>query len=103
MRINVYSQELITAFEDRPFTHGKGEVRRLPITELVTPKQTEGGVIYSGVRLYLHSPDHLHARADDDRSALTFWLPASAARRSYIADSFEQLAKLVREATKEEK
>lgn len=56
MRLNVYAEEL---------THQ---------TEIVT-KHAEGKIFY-GIRLYLTSPDVLHhTEKDDDRSAVTFWVP----------------------------
>lgn len=59
MRINVYAEELTTE------------------TEVVT-KEPENvpGVTFYGIRLYLESPDILHQDADDDdRSAITLWVP----------------------------
>lgn len=58
MRINVYSQEL---------------------TRDVSLVETEAeGFTYYGVRMFLASPDVLHhTPEDDDRSAVTFWLPNS--------------------------
>lgn len=61
MRINVYAEELTTE------------------TELVTKTVTDekfGTRTFYGVRMYLASPDVLHADPeDDDRSAITFWIP----------------------------
>lgn len=61
MRINVYAEEL---------THE---------TELITKTVTDekfGTRTFYGVRFYLESPDVLHADpADDDRSAITLWVP----------------------------
>lgn len=80
MRINVYSQELTD------------EVRRFE-------KESNTGVRYTAVQMILHSSPMLHhPPEDDDRSAVTFWLPFSLSRRESLARSFEQLAKLVREA-----
>jgi hypothetical protein len=86
MRINVYSQEIIT-------DGNKG-----PIIELV--KQVSNtGIVYSAVRLFLHSSERLHhPPADDDRSAITFWLPKSNERRQRLANEFELLAQMVRNA-----
>lgn len=59
-RFNVYAEELT------------GE------TELVTKVATVGGEerTFYGVRLFLASPDVLHHTADDDdRSAITFFVP----------------------------
>lgn len=83
MRINVYSQEL---------TH---EVIRVN-------KESNTGVVYYGVQLILHSSDKLHhPPADDDRSAITFWLPKSWKRREDMAQAFEEIAYLFRNAPPE--
>jgi hypothetical protein len=59
MRINIYSQELTP------------EV--LKIT-----KKSNTGIVYHAVQFVLHSSDKLHhPPEDDDRSAVTFWLPQS--------------------------
>lgn len=61
MRINVYAEELTAE------------------TELVTKTVTDdkfGTRTFYGVRMYLASPDVLHADPeDDDRSAITLWVP----------------------------
>jgi hypothetical protein len=58
MRVNVYSQEL---------------TKEVSIVEKVA---ADTGIKHYGVRLYLHSPDLLHhTKEDDDRSAVTFWVP----------------------------
>jgi hypothetical protein len=60
VRINVYSQELTT------------EV--LPVS-----KRSNTGIEYKAVQFVLHSSPMLHhPPQDDDRSAVTFWLPQSA-------------------------
>ncbi len=80
MRINVYSQELTSQ-----------------IQSLAKPSDT--GIVYPAVRLFLHSSDRLHHTAtDDDRSAITFWLPKSQQRRENLALTFEAMAKAVRNA-----
>lgn len=80
MRVNVYSQELT------------GEVATLS-------KVSDTGVAYPAVRLFLHSSERLHHTAtDDDRSAITFWLPKSASRRESLAQTFEAMANAVRRA-----
>jgi hypothetical protein len=59
MRINIYSQEL---------------------TDEVIPvsKVSNTGIEYKAVQFVLHSSPMLHhPPADDDRSAVTFWLPQS--------------------------
>lgn len=92
MRLNVYSQELITDFEG-------GDDNT--ICELDT-KTSNTGLSYSAVRMFLHSSARLHhPPEDDDRSAITFWLPKSPERREFLAQNFEQLALLVRTAPSE--
>ena len=83
MRVNVYSQEL---------------------TNEVYPveKVSNTGLTYSAVQLMLHSSPMLpHPPADDDRSAVTFWLPQSRKRRESLAKAFERMAFLVRRAKPE--
>ena len=59
MRINVYSQELTA------------EV-------LAVSKKSNTGIEYKAIQFVLHSSPMLHhPPADDDRSAITFWLPQS--------------------------
>jgi len=83
MRINVYSQELTN------------EV-------LLVSKPSNTGVTYHAAQLILHSSDRLHCPPqDDDRSAVTFWMPKSPERREEMALAFEQLAKLFRTAPAE--
>lgn len=83
MRINIYSQELTN--------------------EVITiEKVSNTGLIYSAVQLILHSSSVLHhPPQDDDRSAVTFWLPKSELRRAQLALTFEKMAKYVREAAPE--
>ena len=74
MRINVYSQEL---------TDEVVEIQ----------KTSTNGVVYRAVQLILHSSDKLHhPPLDDDRSAVTFWLPKSQARCEKMAQAFERIA-----------
>lgn len=83
MRINVYSQELTD------------EVN-------VIEKESNTGLVYSAVQLMLHSSDKLHhPPQDDDRSAVTFWLPKSKARREELAKAFEEMAAKVRSCREE--
>ncbi len=83
MRINVYSQELTSE-----------------VVEL--QKKSNTGLTYSAVQLILHSSEKLHHPPnDDDRSAVTFWLPKSAKRRDDFARSLERMAFLVRNAPPE--
>lgn len=88
MRINVYSQELLLGDDDDSLDE--------PITELVE-QVSNTGLVYSAVRLFLHSSHRLHhPPEDDDRSAITFWLPKSPTRRERLAQQFEALAAMVR-------
>lgn len=83
MRINVYSQELTSEVQ-------------------TVEKVSNTGLIYSAVQLMLHSSPMLHhPPADDDRSAVTIWLPKSEARREGLAGALEKMARLVREARPE--
>ena len=83
MRVNVYSQELT------------GEVG-------VVEKTSNTGLVYTAVQLMLHSSPLLHhPPKDDDRSAVTFWLPRSPARREALALAFERMAAEVRNARPE--
>jgi hypothetical protein len=59
-------------------------------------------IAYHAAQLILHSTQRLHhPPADDDRSAVTFWMPRSAARREEIAVAFERIAELFRTAPPE--
>lgn len=59
----------------------------------------ETPISYHAAQLILHSSDHLHhPPLDDDRSAVTFWLPRSAARREEMAKAFERIAEIFRTA-----
>lgn len=89
MRINIYSQELIT------------DDNQGPIIEAVEANSNTD-TVYSAVRLFLHSSDKLHhPPMDDDRSAITFWLPRSPERRERLANQFELMARMVRYARTE--
>jgi len=83
MRINVYSQEQTD------------EV-------LLISKESNTGIVYHAAQMILHSSDKLHRPPeDDDRSAVTFWLPRSLARREAMARAFEEMARLFRTAPEE--
>lgn len=83
MRVNIYSQELT----DEVYLGGK---------------ESNTGTIYSYVQFVLHSSPKLHhPPADDDRSAVTFWLPKSQERREALAAAFEEAARNVRHAPPE--
>ncbi len=82
MRINVYSQELTS------------EVKHIE-------KASNTGVTYHAAQLILHSTPLLHhppVNDDDDRSAVTFWLPKSPERRAKMAEAFERIADIFRQA-----
>lgn len=87
MRINVYAEELTAE------------------TEVVTKTVTDdkfGTRTFYGVRVYLLSPDELHADpADDDRSAITYWIPWTRADGhdfARVAFLFHSLTERCREA-----
>lgn len=83
MRINVYSQEM---------TEEVGRIEKVSNT----------GLTYSAVQFMLHSSPLLHhPPQDDDRSAVTFWLPKSYHRRELLAMAFERAAELIRSAPPE--
>lgn len=91
MRINIYSQELPLDLSGQD-----GEEVELGL------QQSNTGLGYSFVRMFLYSSDRLHhPPEDDDRSAVTFWLPKSAQRREALAVLFEEMASLVRSAPDE--
>jgi hypothetical protein len=108
VRINVYSQELLCdpVASGTTQAHCFGDVL-LPelmgngVVDTIV-KQADSGIIYSAVRLFLKSPETLHhTDTDDDRSAITWWLPKSPDRREAFAQSLEALAHLVRHAISE--
>lgn len=79
MRVNVYSQELTNEVESGAQVSNTGRH-------------------YGYVRLMLHSSPKLHHReGDDDRSAVTLWLPSSPERREQLACTLELMARRVRE------
>jgi hypothetical protein len=83
MRINVYSQELTD------------EV-------IQVYKTSNTGITYHAAQLILHSSEKLHhPPMDDDRSAITFWLPKSQARREEMAKAFEEIARIFRESPRD--
>lgn len=83
MRVNIYSQELTD------------EVNLIA-------KQSNTEIVYHAAQLILHSSERLHhPPADDDRSAITFWLPKSQQRRETMAKAFEEIAHIFRTAPAE--
>jgi hypothetical protein len=83
VRINVYSQELTNEYE-------------------LVEKESNTGVMYCGVRMFLASPDLLHfSEADDDRSAVTFWIPnATSFSKDDLATLFRNMANAVDTVTR---
>ncbi|MEY2855657.1 MAG: hypothetical protein RL030_2789 [Pseudomonadota bacterium] len=62
----------------------------------------EDRVTYSAVQLMLHSSPMLHhPPEDDDRSAVTIWLPKSKERRKSLARALQAMAALVLSAPSE--
>ena len=56
-------------------------------------------IVYHAAQLMLNSSPMLHhPPMDDDRSAVTFWLPKSKARREEMAKAFERIAEIFRTA-----
>lgn len=93
MRINVYIQELITADSDLEPDQTIWEM---------SSKESNTKTRYPFVRLFLHSSRRLHhPPQDDDRSAITFWLPKSKQRREWLARTFEEMAQAIRHAPAE--
>lgn len=83
MRVNVYSQESACLAQ-------------------LLEKRSNTGIVYSAVQFMLHSSPMLHhPPGDDDRSAVTFWLPRSSARRFELAQTFRYMADLVESAPAE--
>lgn len=83
MRINVYSQELTS------------EV-------ILVAKESNTGLTYHAAQMILQSSPMLHhPPQDDDRSAVTFWLPKSQERREEMAKAFEAVAEIFRTAPSE--
>jgi hypothetical protein len=82
MRTNIYSQELILDDTDRAL--------------MIVTKESDTGVVYSGIRMFLHSSDKLHdTDDDDDRSAITWWLPKSTKNRRALMQLFSLMALMV--------
>lgn len=83
MRINVYSQELTN------------EV-------CMIKKASNTGLNLYAARIIMHSSPMLHySPMDDDRSAVTFWLPRSKEKREEMAVAFEHIAYIFRNAPPE--
>lgn len=85
MRINVYSQELTRE------------------VSLVT-KADEHGNVHYGVMLFIRSPKCLHHTPDDDdRSAVTYWLPScDSFTPADLAGVFRKAASLIESVSVEQ-
>jgi len=81
VRLNIYSQELTKEVE-------------------LVSKTADTGITYYGVRMFLASPKVLHhTDDDDDRSAITFWIPnAQSMSQDDLARVFYKLSELVETA-----
>lgn len=76
MRVHIYSQEIDLDPE---------------AVQLVTTTADTGREYY-GLRFFLRSPECLHyTDEDDDRSAVTFWLPGGPGRPEHTVDFLELL------------
>lgn len=83
MRVNIYSQEIANEVQ-------------------VIEKESNTGLVYTGIQFMLHSSEKLHhPPLDDDRSCVTFWLPQSRERRELLAKTLEDMAQQVRNAKPE--
>lgn len=88
MRVNIYSQELIL----------NGDPKTLELGYQVAGTEIK----YPYVRMHLHSSDKLHQPPmDDDRSAVTFWLPKSRMKRFMLRSLFLQMAEMIEMADEE--
>lgn len=75
MRTNIYSQEI--------------DLDTDPQIVMQTAMGIDGDETFYGVRFYLHSAPQLHnTENDDDRSAVTFWLPKSGDNKRRVAALF---------------
>lgn len=83
MRVHIYSQEIDLN----------------PSSVQIVETTADTGRTYYGLRFYLHSAPQLHHAADDDdRSAVTFWLPGRPGRPGHtqaFADLLQEAAALV--------
>ena len=88
MRVNVYAEEL---------------TEHVQVTDSVVKTEGKDDKRFIGIRFILDSPLSLHYRDnDDDRSAVTFWVPGSSTR-GYRIDSLINLFKQAIELLEKEK
>lgn len=85
MRINVYAQELTT------------EVA-------LVSKTSDNGAVHYGVRIFFDGSPRLHNRDDDDdRSAITYWIPRDGSFTAYdLGQVFGRAAELARQIYSEQ-
>lgn len=86
MRINVYSQELTKEVS-------------------IVSKTDERGTVHRGVRIYFDGSPRLNNRpGDDDRSAITYWLPHDGSfTPGELAQVFSRAASLTENIAREMK
>lgn len=85
MRVNVYAEELTD------------EVALVTTTGVSRAGRTEQ--TFYGVRFFLKSHEDLHRTPeDDDRSAVTLWLPPTVAGREGFATALREAAELAEKA-----
>ena len=83
MRININSQELTDEAE-------------------IIEDVSKTGKVYTGIRFIFHSSPLLHhSPQDDDRSAVTFWLPKSPDRRMAFAKLLQEMSVKILDAKPE--
>jgi hypothetical protein len=88
MRVNIYSQELIL----------NGDPKTLELGY----QKAGTDINYAYVRMHLHSSERLHQPPlDDDRSAITFWLPKTREKRFMLRSLFIQMAEMISQAQEE--
>jgi hypothetical protein len=88
MRINVYSEELTDECEW--------------VSKTVNVEKTGEMVTFYGIRVFLKSAPELHQGDDDDRSAITFWIPwtkADGYNFRLVDDIFAKLRFLLDDAS----
>lgn len=78
MRVNIYTEELVDAADDKPFA----EVVTATYISSRTGQETKN----YGLRIFLRSAPELHyiPGRDDDRSAVTFWCGKESNLRKLI-------------------
>lgn len=90
MRVNVYTEELLTGKLDEPFAE-------IATAKYVSSRTGEEMTNY-GLRVFLKSPPELHyiPGRDDDRSAVTFWCGSKLKNVSEFIDMLKMTAELAK-------